>query len=293
MAQEPARARAVGLISAEVLAHVPGFAAGGPSRATRLAGGTVNASFQVETSAGRFVLRIHDPESKSLGADHEREALLHAAAAAAGLAPALVYVDPGYHFMVMQHVSGAIWAADDFARPDCLRKLGVALHALHSVAPPAVAPFDIGVSLERLYERLVAALPGESAALSGLMDRGRAALLVSAPAQRPKTAVHNDLHHTNLVGTDPLYLLDWEYGAVSDPLLDLACVLAYYPQALPHSAALLDASRMTELASAEMLTALTWVFMLVSYFWYRLRRLAGPAPAGEVLAEQGLLARLG
>ena len=39
-----------------------------------------------------------------------------------------------------------------------------------------------------------------------------------------------------MIGTRPPRLIDWEYAAVGDPLIDLACLLAYYPQVLPHGA---------------------------------------------------------
>ena len=46
------------------------------------------------------------------------------------------------------------------------------------------------------------------------------------------------------------------------------------------------------LGTAEMLRQTTWLWMLVSYFWYRARRLTGPAAPAEVAAERSLLARL-
>jgi aminoglycoside phosphotransferase (APT) family kinase protein len=105
--------------------------------------------------------------------------------------------------------------------------------------------------------------------------------------------IHNDLHHTNLMGTGGrLLLLDWEYGAVTDPLIDLACLLAYYPAAAPHAGVLLDASGLSGEVSPAMLAAATWLCRLVSYFWYRVRRLAGPVSAQDRAAEEGLLARL-
>ena len=296
MVQEPARTRALGLIPQDVLAHVPGFTVGGPAWATRLPGGTMNASYLVETNAGRSVVRIQNEAAAALGADHEREARLHALAAAAGLAPALIHVGvsarSGPHFMIMEHIAGPTWSAADMARADRLGQLGTALHALHALPAPAVAPFDIGTAIERLHERLYAALADEAAHLSQLIDRARAALLVSDSAQRPKTVVHIDLHHTNLIGLERLYLLDWEYAAVTDPLLDLACLLAYYPDATAHVDTLLDSSRLAGQASPEMLDATTWLFVLVSYFWYRVRRLAGPVSAQDLEAERGLLARL-
>jgi thiamine kinase-like enzyme len=328
MVAEPARTRALGLIPEEVLAHVPGFTVGGTAWATRLPGGTMNASYLVETSAGRFVARIQNEAAAALGADHQREATLHAAAAAAGLAPALIYVEGGAHagaptqpvagaaggvperyasdaggaprlaagsrlrFMIMEHLPCDTWTAEDFARPERLSQLGAALHVLHAVPPPSVAPFEIGAAIERLYQRLRAELPGEAAHLSQLMDRAKAALLISDSAQRPKVVVHNDLHHTNLIGSNRLYLLDWEYAAVTDPLIDLACLLAYYPQAAAYTDVLLDSSRLSGQVSPEMLGAMTWLSVLVSYFWYRARRLSSPVLAHELAAEQELLARL-
>ena len=297
MAQEPARARALGLIPEAILAHVPGFSARGANRnsalAVRLPGGTMNSSYRVDTSAGRFVVRIHNPAATSLGADHEREARLHAAAAAAGLAPALIHVDEQFRFMIMEHIAGDTWTVEDFGRADRLGQLGAALHVLHAVTPPPVAAFDIETSLRRHAERLSAASPGEGAMLAQLMDRASVALRVSGTAQRPKALVHHDLNHLNLIGAERLYLLDWEYAAVTDPLLDLACILAYYPQAMAHTDALLDASRISHLATPEMLTATTWLFVLLSWFWYRTRRLAGPISAAELATEKALLARLG
>jgi thiamine kinase len=293
MVAEPARTRALGLIPEEILAHVPGFTRGGTAWAARLPGGTVNASYRVDTRAGRFVVRIHDAAAVELGADHEREARLHSAGAAAGLAPALIYVNPSYRFMIMEYVAGVTWTAADFGRPERLGQLGAALHVLHAVPPPPVAPFDVEASLGRLYERLCAACPGEVSQLSALMDRAREALVTSETAQRAKTVVHNDLHHTNLIGVDRVFLLDWEYAAVTDPLLDLACVLAYYPAAAEHVDALLDSSRLTGVATPEMLGATTWLFVLLSYLWYRSRRLAGSATEADLATEQGLLTRLG
>jgi len=294
MVQDLARSRATELIPHDALIHVPGFASGdSTARAAKLYGGTVNQSYRVDTSAGRFVVRIHDSSAHVLGADHEREAQLHAAAAAAGLAPALIHVDVAHRFVIMEYVTGLLWTSQDFARPERLGQLGATLHALHSIVPPTVAPFDVRTVLRRLHERLVEGVPGERAWFTQLMERAAVALLAFDTSTRPKTLVHNDLHHGNLVGKERLFLLDWEYAAVADPLLDLACVLAYYPHAGPHAATLLEAARLTDTASPEMLQQATWLCMLVSYFWYRSRRLAKPdvTPA-ELAAEHGLLKRL-
>jgi len=292
MVQELARTRATELIAQDVLVHVPGFVSGGTTaRASKLYGGTVNTSYRVETSAGRFVVRLHNPEALALGADHEREAQLHAAAAAAGLAPALIHVDASHRFMIMEYVAGALWTSQDFGRADRLQQLGGALRTLHTIAPPIVAPFDVWAVLERHYHRL-RELPEEAADFAALMSRAAEALRASGTQGRARGFVHNDLHHSNLIGSERLYLLDWEYAAVADPLFDLACILAYYPQAADHADALLDSTRLAPVATAEMLRETTWLWMLVSYFWYRARRLTAPATPAESAIEQSLRQRL-
>ncbi len=292
MVQDVAHARATDLIAQDVLIHVPGFASGRTTaRASKLYGGTVNTTYRVETSAGRFVVRFHDPEAVALGADHEREAQLHAAAAAAGLAPALIHVDATHRFMIMEYVAGQLWTSQDFGRADRLQQLGGALHTLHTLTAPVVAPFDVWAVLERHYRRL-REVPEEAADFAALMRRAAETLQACGTQQRAKAFVHNDVHHSNLIGSERLYLLDWEYAAVADPLFDLACILTYYPQAADHAEALLDSTRLAGAATPEMLRETTWLWMLVSYFWYRARRLAGPATPAEMATEHSLRQRL-
>lgn len=295
MVQDLARSRATDLIPQDVLVHVPGFLAGGTqARAARMYGGTVNASYRVDTSAGRFVVRIHHSLGTALGADHEREAQLHAAAAAAGLAPALVHVDPAHRFMVMEYVSGAIWTAQDLSRPDRLTQLGAALNALHAVVPPVVAPFEIPAVLDIYYQPLMQAADEEERRwFERLMAQATVALERSGTRERPKVLVHNDLYHSNLLGHDRLYLIDWEYAAVADPLFDLASLLAYYPQAAAYEDMLLEVSALADSATPEMLRHATWLYVLIAYFWYRSRRLSGPPHPASQAAEEALLRRLG
>lgn len=296
MVQDLARSRATDLIAHDVLVHVPGFLSGGTqARAARMYGGTVNASYRVDTSAGRFVVRIHDALSQTLGANHEREAQLHAAAAAAGLAPALVHVDPGHRFMVMEYISGPVWTSQDLARRERITQLGATLHALHAVMPPVVAPFEIPAVLAIYYEPLIqAATEEERRWFEKLMARAAAALDASGTGRRPKVLVHNDIYHSNLIGTERLYLIDWEYAAVADPLFDLASALAYHPQATVHADILLEVSGLADVATAEMLRQATWLYVLIGYFWYRSRRLSGPPPnPASQAAEEALLQRLG
>jgi aminoglycoside phosphotransferase (APT) family kinase protein len=281
---------------AAALASVPGCEAGEPPEVlTRLGGGPANASYRVVTRRGTFVLRVHAPQSALLGVDRGREALLHAQAARAGLAPALVAADPEGSFLVTEFVAGRVWEARDMAEPPALRTLGERLRVLHELPAPPASGFDPEALLRRHAERITAEDPAEGAALGPWLERAGAILEARRAAGRGPCLVHNDLHHANLLSAGSvLYLLDWEYAAVTEPLFDLACLLAYYPQAAAHTELLLDAAGLATMGAARELAELTWVYVLLSYLWYRALRLgpAGAATQDGMASERALLARL-
>src|ERR1017187_2824837 len=111
MAQDLSSAGALAVTPPSPLARIPGWEAQRPSAIAALPGGTINTSFRVDTRAGSFVLRLNGEAGAVLGADHTREAQLHAAAARAGVAPELIYADIAERFMIMRFVDGAAWDA--------------------------------------------------------------------------------------------------------------------------------------------------------------------------------------
>ena len=273
----PARARQ--LIPAQALARVPGYSPA--ARIAALAGGTVNKTFRVETSDGRFIVRLHDASGIELGADHIREAHLQNAAAAAGVAPTVLHVDSQQRFMVSEYIDGRVWTAADFADADRLRELGATLRRLHDVVPPIAAPFDLAALLRSFSDRLMRLDPAERPLITQLMERAEASLRKCGTAGRAPSLFHSDLQHSNIIeARDKLFLIDWEYAAVGDPLFDLACVLAYYPHALPHASDLLGAAGLGGSATLPMLEHATWLYVLLSFFWDRSRRLGELPGAG-------------
>ena len=157
-----------------------------------------------------------------------------------------------------------------------------------------VAPFSLRSLLRHHAVRAIDANPGEAGPLTDLVSRAESILAASnAGGARTPSIIHNDLHHSNLIGSGHrLRLVDWEYAAVADPLYDLACLLAYYPQAEPHSAPLLEVTGLAVRASVDELTDIAWVYVLLSYLWYRTRGLLAPASSQDREAEQALWQRL-
>jgi aminoglycoside phosphotransferase (APT) family kinase protein len=153
--------------------------------------------------------------------------------------------------------------------------------------------FDPMGAARRYAEIVTRSDPQEDARLQSLLERGAAALARSGSAQRADAVIHSDLHHGNVLTADRVYFIDWEYAQVGDPLLDLACIMAYYPRAVAHSALLLNASGMEERGvTTAMLADLTSVFTLLNFLWYRARRVARSVPATDLSLESTALRRL-
>jgi thiamine kinase len=273
------------LMLAEALSHVPGYAAGDPAIAvTRLSGGSVNRSYSVHTPAGRFVLRLSQGPDAWLTTDRSVERELQQIASKALLAPRIIAADTNDRWMVTEYITGHLWMEPDFANPERLVRLGSTLRRLHQLPPPDIGRFDLLKALAGYSER-VGADPS-------FLDWAIAAWRVSGADDRPLAILHHDLHGSNLIETaDRLVLIDWECAAVSDPLLDVACILSYHESARPYASLLLQHSGLVDISSRQ-LAAAVWLFDLHTYLWYRERRLRRSTTDAEREAEEQLAERL-
>jgi thiamine kinase-like enzyme len=266
------------LPGAAALALVPGLEDGaGPLFIERLQGGTVNDSWRVDSALGRFVLRIDGPAWRRPGVDRERERVLHEAAASGGLAPRVLRREPVLGAQVSEFLDGRTWSEADLEQPASLDRLATRLSQLHALAPPdAVAPFDpVAVArdyLQRL-DPLVRARHGAEAVAVRLADAARR---VAAGGREP-AIVHGDLVPANLLQGMTLWLLDWEYAQLADPLYDLGCLLAYHPQLQPRARMLLDVSGLAGADNAARLAAAIEVYEALSFLWLLARGRGSPS----------------
>jgi aminoglycoside phosphotransferase (APT) family kinase protein len=277
-----------------VLQHVPGCENGdAPYSAELLGGGKVNRSFLVRTRRGRFVVRLNENDSVDPGLDRHRELALHGAAANAGLAPHVIYACPDRSCLITDYLEGRLWTPHYFTRMRDLRALGQRLRTLHALPPPNFPRFNPLAAARDYADVIVRHDPDDARRLGDLLSRGSESLQASRPEQRAACIVHNDLHHGNVLTADRVYFIDWEYAQVADPMLDLACIAAYYPRAAAHGALLLEASGLAaEGATPAMLSELTRVFNLLTYLWYRARRVARSVPATDLQLESSALRRV-
>ena len=283
------------MIDDGMLQHVPGCENGdAPYSQEPLGGGKVNRSFLVRTRRGRFVVRLNENAATDPGLDRAREVAVQAIAAAAGMAPQVIYASPDRSCLITDYVEGRLWTPHYFTRMRDLRALGQRLGMLHALAPPTtVERFDPMASARRYAEHIVRGDPGESGRVGNLLERGAEAFERSGSRERAACIVHSDLHHGNVLTADRIYFIDWEYAHVGDPLFDLACIIGYYPRSVAHGGLLLKASGLDAQGVTEaQLAELTRVFNLLTFLWYRARRLARSVSATDLQLEATALRRM-
>jgi thiamine kinase len=258
------------------LARVPGLVDGEPPLLVApLGGGSVNEVFRVDSRLGRFVVRLNGPAWRRPGVSRERELALHRAAAAAGIAPPVLAAEPQAEgLLIMQYEDGRVWREQDFEDVAALRRLGERLQLLHSLAAPAIEPFDPwSVAVD--YLRQIAEPP--AAAALARLERS-----CTAVGRQPTSAciAHGDLAQNNLLEGSRLWLLDWEYAQLSDPLMDVACVLAYYPAAARHRADFAAAAGLGAQAVGEELAQRITIYQGLSWLWHLARGEEAPEAQG-------------
>jgi len=136
-------------------------------------------------------------------------------------------------------------------------------------------------------QHLVAAVRGHEA--PQVEPRARTDAALQAAAQRVASAarrlasgaaglaiVHGDLVPANLLDGAELWLLDWEYAQVADPIFDLGCLLAYHPELRAGAPRLLDAAGLGGARAATRLAAAIEVYEGLSALWLAARGAAGP-----------------
>jgi aminoglycoside phosphotransferase (APT) family kinase protein len=263
------------VIPASVLRRIPGCAEGeAPLHVELLHGGRkVNRNLRIDTRAGRFVLRQRISEGPRPGADSLRELACHRAAAAAGVAPAVLDAAPDGSWILMDYVEGGMWNPPRLQAPDGLRTLGVCLRRLHGETPPTgLAAFDPGSIATGQAQAILERDPAAADEVDTLVTRTQQLAVQCAAVAATPVTTHGDLTASNVIGPVPM-LVDWEYAQLADPIYDLACLSIYYPGLRPRGGELLDAAGITDANATMRLRLHIELFDSLNRLWERAQAL--------------------
>jgi aminoglycoside phosphotransferase (APT) family kinase protein len=197
--------------------------------ARRLPGGHSRAMFDVDSSAGRFLVRIE--RGGVFGTSSESEVGLMQSLSAAGFSVQKVrWFEPtgkvlGQPFFVMDHIDADSrdngQPIDEATAASYVRSLA----ALHALEPTAHLPaVDLEQSTHILIEHWRNVGKSTGAPRVPLLDAAEMWLHQRAPATRRLSLVHGDAGPSNAVsaGGEVIALTDWEFAHVGDPAEDWA-----------------------------------------------------------------------
>lgn len=228
----------------------------------RLPGGLASESWLVRVPQGRWVVRLDRPLAAHFGLD--RKAELDILGAAGDLAPPVVDARPEQGILVTQFLDRRPWTDDQLRRPAMLDVLGERLAELHS-RPARGKRFD-PLRIAQHYAQAAG-----SAGSAGAVEQ--VARLVDSLSDPSKVSIcHHDAHAGNLLGHTAPVLVDWEYAAVGDPLMDLVVTSRYHALSEHGVRRLLDAwSGGTGRAERERFDELARLYDLLNGLWTAVR----------------------
>ena len=193
----------------------------GPVEPQPVGGGITNLNFSVVDRGQRYFVRIGD-DIPVHGIVRTNEVAAARAAHAAGVAPAVIHVEPGV--LVFEFVDGSTFTPADVRDPRNLDRIVDLVKRCHRGIPEHLrgpAPIFWVFHVVRDYAHTLR--DGNSRHVARLPDL----LVTAARLEKALGAVnivfgHNDLLAANFIddGTR-LWLVDWEYAGFNSPLFDL------------------------------------------------------------------------
>ncbi|MEO0996188.1 MAG: phosphotransferase [Pseudomonadota bacterium] len=193
---------------AERLRHIPGF----DERVApvELASGESHAAFRIVVAGAPAVARIGDTPAA-------REVAVHRRAAAAGLAPPLLHVEPDAGLLVTRYIDGGTLSRADFDDPGVCAAAGRLLRRVHALPPTGTRLHPVAAA-RRYRGRL-----SQVHSARGDIETARIVELYADVADEPVCLCHGDPVPANIAGP-PWQLIDWEWAIDIAPQFDLAAL---------------------------------------------------------------------
>ena len=231
-----------------------------------LSGGLESETYRVSRDGTFYAVKVG-----AATAQRRFEAQVLPSAAAAGLAPRLLAVDPDRRMLVLEWLAGT--PMSEAAAQRAQLAIASLLRAVHELpVPPGARPMSPRTWIEHYQAALAAS---GSQGVGRLAPRAAEWLTrLEAEQKPPRCVCHSDLHRLNVLVREPgrqeaLVLLDWEYAHVSEPFWDLAGWSANNDLDAPGRRALLGAylNREPSAPQSARLEALCWLYDYVCLQW--------------------------
>lgn len=204
----------------EVIRRVPLLDQATQLHAVVLPGGLSNTSYLVTADGTRYVVRLAGNEASQYGIDRWQEGVALLQAAAAGIAPDPVeFLLPEGHLVTRYLSEARPLTLEEFTSEPTIPRVARRLRDIHDLAAidRTFDPYDDIRRWNRVLAERAIIRPSR---LDPLLDTVTATEAARLDTYTP-TFCHNDPRHRNFLDDDKLWVLDWEYAGMGDPMYDL------------------------------------------------------------------------
>ncbi len=209
----------------EVISRVPYLTRSNELVITPLLGGLTNMSYLVVADGAKFAVRVSGVSGEALGIDRASEADALRRAEAAGIGPEVVaFLLPEGHLITHYLADARTLTLEEFTGPEMIPRVAARLRDIHALDPIA-RDFDPYADIRRWLELTEGQRASRPAQLGPLLEQVTEIerLRASLP-EEAKVFCHNDPYFLNFLDDGFLWVIDWEYAGMGDPMYDLAGV---------------------------------------------------------------------
>ncbi|WP_196158423.1 phosphotransferase [Reinekea sp. G2M2-21] len=217
-----------------------------------------NTCYQLDNGKHRYSLRLNNSQAFDLGISRMRETVILTHVSAEPWA--VEVVDINEHWLLTKWIQGTTFRPNSKKEIEQLAKLVKHVHSCQIQPNDTAPPLNVCEQIEHL---LTHCHIENNVILALIKDR---CLRYKFPEQL--TLCFHDWHPGNLIQeTENLILIDWEYAASGDPVVDIACLMSGFQLDEPLRRYLQDSLQVSDdhLESALCLTE------LMSILWYQVR----------------------
>jgi len=264
---------------AEALSRIPGWN-GKAATWRELKGGLTNRTYLVECADESFVLRLDAAHTRVFNPDRFGEVEIQKQAAAAGLAPELIFADANSGILLSRYVPGRSWDASDLDDNKNLEALADLLRRVHDL-PASGILFDPN-SVAKRYA-------GNLKTHHGLHEIALrcAEIIADIPMSEKFRCCHNDVVAANIIADPALKLLDWEYACDNDPMFDLASLIGFHDLEDDRRSVLLNAyAGGSDFVLKERLDVQVRLYDAIQWLWLANRQVLTPTSAQAARLEK-------
>lgn len=182
-----------------------------------------NSAWLVSFGDEDGVLRRHTLSFGSPVTDHARELQIHRLAADAGLSPEVLYADTSAGLLITRYEPAGAFKSEDILSDDALQRVAVALAALHRIVVPAsLTGYSLTEAAQCYWRRAGSPTNADICGLLQTVEDNE--LMVTASA----VLCHRDLLHSNILNTQSVQFIDWEFASPGESWFDLAALISWH-----------------------------------------------------------------